>query len=412
MTVSIALTILFACVVFQALFAGYETGFVSLNPLRIRFLAEEEGRDRAKRLLRYASKPDQMLAMLLIGTNIATVVASIALARVFSEVAALLIATPLFLVFSEIVPKSIFRAHPNRLSLWFLPLIETWYVVLAPIAAPISWITRAMFRGKGHHISPLMTTREDVRVLVDESAHHGNIAPEEQRMIHGVINLQATQAKEIMVPRIDMQALPDTATRAELLALLVESGRTRVPIYHDSVDSVTGVVNAHDVLIDGTPEVRDIARFVRPVMHVPDTMKVDDLFQEMKRQKQHMAIVTDEYGGTDGLVTIEDILEEIFGDIQDEHDREESQIHLVGPGAYVIDARTYLDDVSEAINYEIADPEVETIGGWLMRVAGRIPVQGEVVASGRLRATVLDGTPSSINKIRLEVLPEPKGIDG
>ncbi|MBM3289899.1 MAG: HlyC/CorC family transporter [Candidatus Hydrogenedentes bacterium] len=412
MTIAGALAILFVCVVAQALFAGYETGFVSLNPLRIRYLAEEEGRERARRLLRYSAKPDQMLAMLLIGTNVATVVASIALARVFTEIGALLIATPLFLIFSEIVPKSVFRVHPNRLSLWFLPLIETCYVLLAPVAAPISWITRVMFGKKGHHISPLMTTREDVRVLVDESAHHGNIAPEEQRMIHSVINLQATQAQEIMVPRIDMEALPDTATRADLLALLTQTGRTRVPIYRDSVDTVTGIVNAYDVLVDGTPDVQDIARFVRPVMHVPDTMKVDDLFQEMKRQKQHMAIVTDEYGGTDGLVTIEDILEEIFGDIQDEHDREESQIHLVGPGAYVIDARTYLEDVSEAIGYKIADAEVETIGGWLMRAAGRIPVQGEVVATGRLRATVLDGSPSCINKVRLEVLPEPKGLDG
>jgi len=410
MTTAAALTILFVCIVAQALFAGYETGFVSLNPLRIRYLAEDEGRDRARRLLRYSAKPDHMLAMLLLGTNIATIVASIALTRAFNEITALLVATPLFLIFSEIVPKSIFRVHPNRLSLWFLPIIEFFYIALAPIAAPISWVTRFMF-GKGHHISPLMTTREDVRVLVDESAQHGNIEPEEQRMIHSVINLQATQAKEIMVPRIDMEALPDTATRDELIALLTKTGRTRVPIYRDSVDTVTGVINAHDVLLDETHEVQDIARFIKPVMHVPDTMKVDDLLQEMKRAKQHLAIVTDEYGGTDGLVTIEDILEEIFGDIQDDHDREESQIHLVGPGAYVIDARTYLEDVSEGIGYKIVDPEVETIGGWLMRVAGRIPMQGEVVTSERLRVTVLDGTPASINKIRVEILPEPKSLD-
>lgn len=410
MTTAAAITILLVCIVAQALFAGYETGFVSLNPLRIRYLAEDEGRDRARRLLRYSAKPDHMLAMLLIGTNVATIVASIALTRAFNEITALLVATPLFLIFSEIVPKSIFRVHPNRLSLWFLPIIEFFYIALAPIAAPISWVTRIMF-GKGHHISPLMTTREDVRVLVDESAQHGNIEPEEQRMIHSVINLQATQAKEIMVPRIDMEALPDTATRDELIAVLTSTGRTRVPIYHESVDTVTGVINAHDVLLDETPEVQDIARFIKPVMHVPDTMKVDDLLQEMKSAKQHLAIVTDEYGGTDGLVTIEDILEEIFGDIQDEHDREESQIHLVGPGAYVIDARTYLEDVSEGIGYKIVDPEVETIGGWLMRIAGRIPMQGEVVTSERLRVTVLDGTPASINKIRVEILPEPKSLD-
>ncbi|MDZ4861366.1 MAG: hemolysin family protein [Candidatus Hydrogenedentes bacterium] len=412
MTITVALIILAVCVVIQALFSGYETGFVSLNPLRIRHLSEEEGHVSAARLSGYASKPDQMLTVLLIGTNIATIAAMLALTRAFGEVWAIVIAAPVFLIFSEIIPKSIFRAHPNRLTLAFLPIIEAWYVLLSPIAAPIAWVTGLVFRGKGQHISPLMKTREDVRVLVDESAHHGNIAPEEQRMIHSVINLQATQAKEIMVPRIDMQALPDDATNEDLRAMFAQTGRTRVPIYRESVDTVIGVASAHDVLLDPSPEVKDIARFIRPVIHVPDTMKVDDLFQEMKRAKQHMAILTDEYGGTDGLVTIEDILEEIFGDIQDEHDREESQIHLVGPGAYVIDARTYLEDVSNAINYALIDPDVETVGGWLMRVAGRIPMQGEVVTSGRLRVTVLDGTPSSISKIRLEVLPEPKGIDG
>ena len=417
MSLITAFVILFVCVVVQAVLAGYETGFVSLSPLRIRYLAEEEGRTRAIRLLKYSSRPDQMLAMLLIGTNIATIVAGMAMARGFSaysrfpEVWSMLIATPAFLIFAEIIPKSIFRAHPNRLSLAFLPVIEVCYVILSPLAGPISWLTRLMFRGHGQHLSPLMTSREDVRVLVDESADHGNIAPEERRMIHSVINLQATQAKEIMVPRIDMQALPEDATRQDLLAMFAQTGRTRIPIYRESVDTVIGVATAHDVLMDTSADVQDITRFIKPVMHVPDTMKVDDLFQEMKQAKQHIAIVTDEYGGTDGLVTIEDILEEIFGDIQDEHDREESQIHLVGPGAYVIDARTYLDDVSEAISFQLVDEEVETVGGWLMRVAGRIPMQGEVITSGRLRVTVLDGTPSSINKIRLEVLPEPKDID-
>jgi putative hemolysin len=363
-------------------------------------------------LLQYSLHPDQMLAMLLIANNICTVVATIAMTRGFGELGAVLIATPVMLLFAEIIPKSIFRAHPNRLSLAFLPVIHVVYLIATPLAAPIAWLTRLMFRRKGHHLSPLMTTREDVRVSVDESADHGNIAPEEQRMIHSVINLQATQAKEIMVPRIDIQALPEKATRDELLALLAQTGRTRIPVYADSIDTIIGVIHAHDVLLDTQPEVQDIRRYICPVMHVPDTMKVDDLLQEMKRAKQHIAIVTDEYGGTDGLVTIEDILEEIFGDIQDEHDREERQIQIVGPGAYVIDARTYLEDVSDAIGFPLQDPEVETIGGWVMRIAGRIPIQGEVISTGRFRITVLGASGNSISKIRLELLPEEKDIDG
>lgn len=406
-----ALAILAAAVLVQALFAGYETGFVSVNPIRIRRLAEEERGGRAARLLRYIARPDQMLTMLLIGTNIGTVVGTIAVARGFGELGAVLIATPIMLVFAEIIPKSVFRAHPNRLSLALLPLIEAFYVVLAPLAAPVSWLTRVLFRRAGaeeHHLSPLMRSREDVRVLVDESADHGTIEPEERRMIHSIINLQATQAKEIMVPRIDVQALPDSATRAELLALFESSGRTRIPVYRDTIDTIVGVVNAHDVLLDAEPANPDIAPFVRDVMHVPDTMKLDDLFQAMKGAKQHIAVVTDEYGGTDGLLTLEDILEEIFGDIQDEHDSEESPIHQVGPSAYVIDARMYLEDAAEAVGAPIEDDEVETVGGWLMRIAGRIPAQGEVIEKDRFRITVLDGGSNYIAKIRLEIVPEPK----
>lgn len=408
-TVAITMGVLAFAVLFQALFAGYETGFLSINPLRMRFLAEEEKQGRAKRMLGYTNNPDQMLAMLLIGTNVGTVMGMIAVTRGLGDIAAILIATPILLLFAEVIPKSIFRQLPNRLTLSLLPVIEFFYWIFSPLAWPLAKLSRLLFRfasdHQEHHLSPLMSTREDMRVLVDESADHGTIEPEEQRMIHSVINLQATQAKGIMVPRIDIQALPETASRAELLALLEQSGRTRIPVYRETIDEVIGVVSAHDVLLDANPVTDDIRPYIRDVMHVPDTIKVDDLFAQMKREKQYMTIVTDEYGGTDGLITLEDILEEIFGDIQDEHDVEEKQIQMVGPGAYVIDARTYLEDVSEAIGIPILDEEVETVGGWLMRVAGRIPYQGEVITHGRFRVTVLDGGVNSVVKVRLEILP-------
>jgi CBS domain containing-hemolysin-like protein len=417
----ISLAVLLFAVLFQALFAGYETGFLSINPLRIRFMAEEERQRLAKRMIRYMSNPDQMLAMLLIGTNVGTVIGAIAVTRGLRELVppglvepvAILIATPVFLLFAEVIPKSVFRQLPNRLSLAFLPVIEVFYWVFSPLAWPLAKLSRLLFRfasdHQEHHLSPLMVSREDMRVLVDESADHGTIEPEEQRMIHSVINLQATQAKEIMVPRIDIQALPETASRAELLALLEQSGRTRIPVYRETIDEVVGVVSAHDVLLDANPTTDDIRPYIRDVMHVPDTIKVDDLFAQMKQGKQYMTIVTDEYGGTDGLITLEDILEEIFGDIQDEHDAEEKQIQSVGQNAFVIDARAYLEDVSEAIGVIIEDEEVETIGGWLMRAAGRIPHQGEVIIHGRFRITVLDGGINSIVKLRLEVLPQAEG---
>ena len=423
MSILFPLCVFFLAVLLQALFEGYETGFVSSNPIRIRYLAEEESSRRAARFLKHMQRPDVMLTALLIGTNIAIVVGTITIASLVArldmsplvtDLVTTLIVAPILLIFAEIIPKSVFRTHPNRLSLALLPVIEVFYALLTPLVAPVTRLTRWLLRVKGGDQapgSPFMTSLEDVRVLVDEGVDDGTIELDEQEMIHGVIDLQSTQAKEIMVPRIHVQALPDTATREELAALFEQSGLTRIPIYHETIDSIIGVVNAYDMILDDAPENPDISRFVRDVMHVPDTLKLDDLLQALKEAKQHLAVVTDEYGGTAGLVTIEDILEEIFGEIQDEYDREESRIQEVGPHAYVVDALMPLDEVAETIDAPITDEDVETVGGWLMHVAGHIPAQGEVVTHGRFQMTVLDGSARHIAKIRLEVLPERPSPD-
>jgi CBS domain containing-hemolysin-like protein len=421
MSILTPLLIFVAAAMLQGLFAGYETGFVSSNPIRVRHMAETERSARARRLLAYIEQPDQMLTTLLIGTNLMVVTCTIVVSREVEYLApaqwrgavetiiSAAIVAPVMLVFSEIIPKSVFRTHPTRLSLALLPVIRFFYGLLWPVAAPVSWMTRGLLRlfgGENQPISPLMASLEDVRDLVDEGVDHGTIEPEEQEMIHSVIDLQETTAKGIMVPRIAFQALPDTATRDELVGLFAETRYTRIPIYHETVDSIVGVVSAYAILRDAEPARPDIKRLMKPVMHVPDTMKVGDLFQEMKQAKQHLVIVTDEYGGTDGLITIEDILEEIFGEIQDEYDQEETPIHKVGPNAYVVDARMPLPEVAEALGAPVVDEEVETIGGWLMHVAGHIPAQGEVVERERFRMTVLAGGANYVSRIRIEVLPE------
>lgn len=419
MSIFLPVAVFVIALLLQALFAGYETGFVSVNPIRIRYQAEEEQSRRAAQLLHHLQHRDLMLTALLIGTNVAVVIGTItvttflsrfAMSPLVTDLVATVIVAPVLLVLAEIIPKSVFRTHPNRLVLALLPVIQFFFVLLTPIVKPVSWLTRWLLRVKSGEDRPdspfVIVSLEHFRALVDESLDHGVIEPEEQEMIHSVIDLRSTQAKEIMVPRIHIHALPDTTTRDELIALFESSGLTRIPIYHDTVDTIIGAVNAYDVILDDEPQNQDIGRFVRDVMHVPDTLKVDDLFRALKAAKQHLAIVTDEYGGTDGLVTIEDILEEIFGEIHDEYDHEERRIQKVGPNAYAIDALMTLDEVSEAINVPIVDDEVETLGGWLAHVAGHIPAPGQVIAHGRFRITVLDGSARHVSKIRLEVVPE------
>jgi CBS domain containing-hemolysin-like protein len=223
------------------------------------------------------------------------------------------------------------------------------------------------------------------------------------------MDLQTQTAREIMVPRIKIQALPRTATRSELIRLLQDSGRTRIPIFEESIDEIIGVISAFDVLRDSEPGSESIEHLIQQVMHVPDTIHLDDLLKEMRAKKQTIAILTDEYGGTDGLICIEDILEEIFGEIHDEFDEAVQHIRKVGKNAFVIDARLALEDAAEAMKLPIKDDEVDTVGGWILHITNRIPKPGEVFELDKYKITVLAGDLTHISKIRLEVMPTDKG---
>ncbi len=409
----LAIAVFILGVALNGLFAGYETGFYSADRIRIRFFSEEEKNPRATKLLHEMEHPEKMLTIVLIGTNVSLIIGTMALASLdHPPWLTTLIATPIFLIFAEIVPKTIFRRHPNVLSTYLYPVMRGFSILLWPLSWPtliclrfLRWLT-----GVGsENTVQVMSTQEDLRNLIDESAARGTIEREEQEMMHSVMDLQKTVAKEIMVPRIDIQAVPVDTTREELFDLFKESGRTRIPIYRESIDEIIGVATAHDLLLDLEPDNVDITRFVQEVLYVPDTKPVDDLLQELKRAPQHVAVVTDEYGGTDGLITLEDVLEEIFGEIHDEHDREPALIQRVGPNNFVVDARMPLEDLSEVIGVTIEDEEVETTAGWVMHQAGRIPFQGEKLKFQGFRITVLEGKHNQIAKIRLDVLPEAQG---
>ena len=399
------LSIFILGILLNALFAGYETGFVASNPVRVRRLAESDGHSQASRLLAYIHEPDCMLTVVLIGTNVALMMGTLGLSKlIMNPLITTLIATPLFLIFGEVLPKSIFREHPTRLALRLLPVIRFFDILFAPVAIPVAWLSRKLieFMGAESRNMNMMRSTNDVRILVDESANQGTIDPEEQEMIHNVIDLQERYAKEAMIPRIDIKALSSESTRNDLAALFQESGLTRLPIFKDSIDNIIGMVNAFDLLTDTTPEDQDIQRFINDIIHVPDTMRLDDVLQRLREVRQRIAVVTDEYGGTDGLITLEDILEEIFGDISDEHDEHKNEIQKIGHNAWIVDARTPLEELALAMNIDLTDQEVETVGGWIMHIAGRIPAQGDMINYQKFQIIILVGTPNAINRVRIE----------
>ncbi len=396
----------------NAFLSGYETGFVSANLVRIRNMAEKQRKINAMRLMAHYENPARLITTLLIGANLSLVVGTVALTSALGSGLATIIATPVFVIFAEIVPKSIFRHFPTRLIIFFFPLVRFFEGVLSVITIPVSWASQRFLnlvddQGKGMRM--FLTSIEEMRVLVDESHDQGTLDLEEHEMIHSVIDLQTQCANKVMVPRIHIQALPETATVQELKALFIESGRTRLPVYAESIDHIVGVVNAFDVIKNGSNGQDNIERFIKPILHVPDSMKLDDVLKTLRDARQSMAIVTDEYGGTDGLITVEDILEEIFGEIHDEYDVMPTQIKKVGPQAYVIDANTDLEDVAPAIGIAIEDEDVETVGGWVSHIAGHIPAKGEVIHHESFRITVLEGHPSHVDSIRLEIIGDSGG---
>ncbi len=408
---SITLILVFIiCLIVSSFFSGYETGFVSANMFRIRHLAEKEHKPDAIQLAAHYDAPNRLITMLLVGNNLVLVIGTTALTRSVGPALASVIATTLFLIFGEIIPKSIARHLPTRFILTLFPLCRFFETVLAPVSIPVAWVSQRFLNLINHDdkgLRMLLTSLEDMRVLVDESHNQGTLDPSEHEMIHSVFDLQTRAAKEVMVPRIKIMALPETATRRELAQLLTESGQTRVPIYADSIDQVVGIVNAFDLIKDTNPEQQDIKRFIRPALHVPDTMKLDDVLKTLRDARQSMAIVADEYGGTDGLITVEDILEEIFGEIHDEYDVLTTQIRKVSARAYVVNAQTPLCDLTKIVPLSLEDIDTETVGGWVNHVAGYIPGIGEVINTQDFRITILEGTPTHVISIRLE-LPDPE----
>lgn len=401
------LTIFVFFVTLAGLFSGFETGFVSVNPIRIRTLYTESNSRRARMLLKYLNHPDYLFIVLLLGTNFSLVGSSIAMTKVVSNpLYSLLITSIIFLYFGEILPKTVFRLHPNTLCEFFVPFIVFFDYLLKPFSIPLSWVYTKILGKNDRFISikSFMCSPEDVKKLVEQGVEQGEFHKEEQELIQSVFELQQKVAKEIMVPRIEICAVPRTATRSEVVKIFRENRFTRIPVYEESIDKVIGIIKAFDLLKDKQRDNEDIGRFLRPVSFVTDSTPLDEVLKLMRQRHQTLVIVLDEYGGTAGLITLEDILEEVFGEIRDEHDQEEPPIRQVGPGDYIINARTSLEELREKTRLEIFDEEVETVGGWLLKKTQRVPQKGEVLIIDSYRITIVDGRPNCVLTIRLEVL--------
>ncbi len=406
-----AIAILVVCILGVAFFSSAEAAILSVSRIRVRNLAEK-GHGRALALQRLVGpKQEAFLGTVLLLSSFLTIIASsiwtvlafqVLTTRHLASTGGLLVAslmmTFLIVLFGEIAPKTLSVAQAERYSLLVAVPIEGVVAVSAPVVRTFTLLTAGIVRIFGwafnaSHLpqSPFVTD-DEIRMLADVGEEEGTIEADENEMIHGVLELGDTRVREIMVPRIDIQCVSAEATLGEALDRIVRTGHSRIPVFRETSDNIVGILYAKDLLpllVSPNPPEHLPSSYVRPAIYIPESKRVDDLLTEMRRAKNHMVIVMDEYGGTAGLVTIEDILEEIVGEIQDEYDTEEElPVQHQLDGSIVVDGKLPIDEVNELMETDLPTGEFDTIGGFVVGQLGRAPVPGEEVSYDGLRLVV------------------------
>jgi CBS domain containing-hemolysin-like protein len=402
--------LLLLTVVGSALFAGLETGMVSLNRVRLRVRARR-GDASAQTMLRFLQRPERFLAAFLVGNTLCNVGGG-ALAsywiieslqdETLGSVVATLGMSAIFLVFSEVGPKTYFRIRAERAVPKFL-----WFIYGASwLFAPVVWVTSGLFRlvtgGSGR--SPFVT-REELRQLVREA--EGRLGVRGRRMLQSVFDFGQTVVREIMIPLPEVISLPENAGSEDLLQVLRQHRYTRIPVYRNRVDAIVGLVNVFDVLYDPEPG-RQVSKYRRPIHIVPETSRINRVLVELQRRRESMALVVNEYGACIGIVTVEDIVEEIVGELVEEHEEIPRPIQRVGDG-FVIQATLDIDDLNEELRLSLRKDRVDTVGGLVLRRLGRIPQVGERVRLGNVEIEVLTVHAYGLKRLKVRVLEGGQG---
>jgi putative hemolysin len=411
--------VLFVLLALHAFFAAAKEAIVSIRKSR-RLQMLEEGHPAAEMVNSLAEDASRLLATEQLALKFISffIVASavlvyssplaeaISVSNIVAVVMIIIVSALITLIFGELIPREVARSHAESIALWSaqpLYLLSHLAGPLARIITKISW----MLTGHSGDIDNSMLgviTEDDLRTYVDASEEGGALKEDEKAMIYSIFNLDDTLAREIMVPRIDVVAIEAETSVMEALNVFLEAGHSRLPVYIDNIDNIIGVLYAKDLLAHWRAggEPRSVQGLEREVYYVPETKPVSKLLRELQRKKVQIAVVVDEYGGMAGLVTIEDIVEEIVGEIQDEYDSEKFFMERISDSEYIFNARVDLDDINNIMSLDLPTDESDTLGGLVYTMLGRVPEVGDFVDVMGVRLTVLtvDGRRIGTVKIR------------
>jgi len=393
-----------------------ETALTSVRHIKIRTMAEE-GDQTAQRILRIIQHPDVFLSTILIVSNVAVITAStlatliaVSLDFSFAEAISTALLSIIVLIFCEVTPKTAAVQNPEAWARWVIRPVEALSYVLRPAVLALNAITRGILRLFGVEARRRVpfVTEEELRMLVEVGEEEGVLEGDERTMIRNVFDLADTAVREIMIPRVDMVTVEVNDSVDDATRLILQGGQSRIPVYDAEGADIVGVLYAKDLLRvlasqeDETHRPHVVSDLpLRAPYFVPESKRLDDLLHEMQRQHVHIAMVVDEYGAVAGLVTIEDVVEEIIGDIKDEYDKEEQIFEQVGPNEFIIDAKISLDDLNELLETEFTSEDYDTLGGLVYAKLDKIPGVGDTVTANGLTLTVLGTRGRRITKVKV-----------
>ena len=406
---SIAMLItLLILVVLSAYFSATETAFTSLNRIRLKTRADGGSR-RAAKTLALAEEYDKLLSTILIGNNIvnitATTVSTVLCTRWFHQygpTVATVALTIIILVFGEITPKSLSKERPEDFAMFAQPLLRVFVVILTPLNYLFTQWKKLMskiFRAKGDD----GITEEELVGMVDQAETEGGLDEHESDLIRNAIEFSELEVSDLLTPRVDLTAAGEDSTMAELASLFAETGYSRIPIYHETIDNIVGFVHEKDFYAARYRGATALSSLTSPVLYTTGNTKAFELLRILQKSKVHMAVVVDEYGGTEGIVTLEDILEELVGEIWDEHDEVIETFQKQHDGSYLIACSADLDDMYDLFQVK-GTCDAATVSGWVLEQVGRVPEAGDHFQAEGLDVTVTQVEQRRVLEIQVRVL--------
>ena len=420
---SIGLFILF--IILSAFFSGSESAYFSITAIDLRKLREEGERSKGfRRVVKLLETPRRLLMIILIGNTMVNVAASTVavlftrnvifkgtMGNTGSILIVIVVVTLVILIFSEVSPKvfAVKQAIPFALHV-SLPL-----TAVVKVFTPISFLFEKIAQGfsslLGVRSEAPFVNEEELKTLFEVGEEKGALDKTEREMIHSIFEFGETVVKEIMIPRMDMVCLEKDTSIKNVLKLVKEKGHSRIPVYDETVDNITGILFVKDIIpfMRGKREVPSLTDLVRNVYFVPESKMIDELLKEFQKERIHMAIVVDEYGGTAGLITLEDVLEEIVGEIRDEYDREKPLLRQVDDQTWIVDAKINIEDLNETLNIEIpTEEDYESLGGFIFSLLGRIPKDKEEVEYQNHLLVVEKVHGQRIKRVRIQRIKHPQ----